>query len=69
MIHEVLHLMDPFDHILHLIYPLINFLLTLQDMGILIGLVFYLATFQVLKLLYDKVHVFPQLNLTCYHGV
>ena len=28
-----------------------------------------LTTLQVLKLLYDKVYVFPQLNLTNYHGV
>ena len=61
--------MSPFDYLLHLIYPLINLLLTLQDRGILFGLVLLLASLQVLKLLYDIVHVLHQLNLACYHGV
>ena len=69
VIHEIFHLVGPFDHLLHLIYLLINLLLSLEDRGILIGLVFLLATLEVLKLLYNKVHVFPQLNLACHHSV
>ena len=61
--------MGPFDRLLYLTYLLINLLLTLRDRGILIDLVFLLATFQVLKLLYNKVLVFPQLNLACHHSV
>ena len=61
--------MGPFDRLLYLTYLLINLLLTLRDRGILIDLVFLLATFQVLKLLYNKVLVFLQLNLACHHSV
>ena len=67
--HDVFHIACPFDHFLYLTYLLINLLLTLQDRGSLIGLVFLLVTLQVLKLLYDKVHVFPQLNMACHHSV
>ena len=61
--------------VFHLIvYPLVDplvdlLLLTLHGWGIMIGLVLFLATLQVLKLLHNKVHVFPQLDLTSYHGV
>ena len=67
--HQIFYLAGPFDHLLYLTYVLINLLLTLRDKGILIGLVFLLATLQVLKLLHNKVHVFPQLNLACHHSV
>ena len=47
-----------------MVYPFVDLLLTFHGWGIMISLVLLLATLQVLKLLYDKVYVFPQLNLT-----
>ena len=69
VVHKFLHLTGSSNHLLHFIHPFIDLLLTLYGWWIMISLVLLLITLQILKLSHHTVHVFPQLNLTTYHGV
>ena len=51
VVHEVLHLASSLDHLFHLIYHLVDFLLALHGWRIMVSLVLLLANLKVSKLL------------------